>query len=65
MLTKLRELYLKDKDQAMYECYEKFETFKCDSSMGIRDYINEFERLNEKLKGYEIVLPDPYLHINY
>ena len=61
LLTKLRELYLKDKDQAMYECYEKFETFKCDSSMGIRDYINEFERLNEKLKGYQIVLPDAVL----
>ena len=61
LLVKLRELYAKDKDQAMYEAYEKFETFRRDSTMNIRDFINEFERLNDKLKSYKIILPDPVI----
>ena len=51
LLDKLTELYAKDKDQAMYQAYERFETFRRNSNVTIRDYINEFERLNDKLKN--------------
>ena len=61
LLNKLSELYAKDKDQATYESYENFETFRRDKTMNIRDYINEFERLNDKLKSFNINLPDPVL----
>ena len=61
LTTKLSELYAKDKDQATYEAYEKFETFRRDSNMNIRDYINEFEHLNDRLKQFKIDLPDAVL----
>ena len=60
LLAKLEELYAKDKDQATFEAYEKFETFRRDRCMNMRDFI-EFERLNDSLRSFEINLPDAVL----
>ena len=38
LLKKLQELYAKDKDQAAFEAYQKFQTFRCDRGMNIQDY---------------------------
>ena len=60
LTDKLRELYAVEKDQAMFNAYEKFETFRRgDTSM--KDYINEFERLHQDLESYNIVIPSPVL----
>ena len=62
LLDKIRELYAKEKNQAIYEAYENLETYRRESDMNIRDYINEFERLNNKIKTLkEAPLPDPLL----
>ena len=49
LTSKLRELYAVEKDQAMFNAYEKFETFKRQSDMTITDYINDFEQSHTKL----------------
>lgn len=47
MLTnKLRDLYGVTEDKALFNTYEKFETFKRLKSMTISDDVNEFEQIN-------------------
>ena len=58
LLDKLDGLYLKDENQQLYVCLKKFEQHKRPSSQTINDYINELERLCNKLKFYKIVYPD-------
>ena len=57
----LDSLYLKDKDQVIYEAYDNSEKFIWPAHMNMSDYLNEFERLNVKLKEYKIDLPEPVL----
>ena len=57
----LDSLYLKDKDQVIYEAYDNSEKFIRPAHMNMSDYLNEFERLNVKLKEYKIDLPEPVL----
>ena len=54
---KLRALYALDKEQATYVAYEKFECHQRKSETSIIEYINEFDRLYNKLTTYQIVLP--------
>ena len=61
LIEKLRELYAVSEDQAMFNAYEKFETFRRPETMNITDYINEFEQLNQKLISYKIELPPAIL----
>ena len=37
--------------------YDQFENFKQPDEMSIVDYINEFERLNNKIRQFDMVLP--------
>ena len=37
--------------------YDQFENFKRPDDMSIVDYINEFERLNNKIRQFDMVLP--------
>ena len=48
----LERLYLKDKTQTAYEAYDSFARFRRPDNMTISDYINEFERLLNKIKRY-------------
>ena len=48
----LDRLYLKDKTQTANETYDSFERFRRPDDMTISDYINEFERLLNKIKRY-------------
>ena len=42
--------------------YDKFENFKRPDDMKIVDYINEFERLNNQVKHFDMELPtDVYI----
>ena len=61
LTDKLRELYAVEKDQAMFNAYEKFETFKRTGEMSIKDFINEFERLHRELESYKIAISSPVL----
>ena len=51
----------KDAEQAAFIAYEEFETFQRPPSMSTLDYINEFERRNNKIKSKKIELPDAVL----
>ena len=48
LIKKLKTLYDKDVEQAAFIAYEEFETFQRPPSMSILDYINEFERRNNR-----------------
>ena len=61
LIKKLDELYKEDSNQAAFIAYEQFESFKRPENMSIKDYINAFERLNNKLKTYEMNLPEGVL----
>ena len=58
---KLRELYGITKEQATFAAYEDFENFHRSDGMSIKDYINSFEELDQKLINYEVVLPSVVL----
>ena len=58
IIDKLNGLYLKDENQRIYIAYSHFEKFQRPQEMSIDSYINEFERLNNKVKVYNIELPD-------
>ena len=57
LINKLKALFAKDSNQAAYLAYDKFETFKRPVDMTIVDFINEFERLYNNIKKYEMELP--------
>ena len=45
-----------------FMAYDKFENFKRPDDMNIVDYINEFERLNNQVKHFDMELPtDVYI----
>ena len=47
--------------EATFIASEEFETLQRPPSTSISNYINEFERRNDKIKSKEIKLPDPVL----
>ena len=61
LIKKLKTLYDKYAEKAAFIAYEEFETFQRPPSMSILDYINEFERRNNKIKSKKIELPDAVL----
>ena len=61
LLAKLDELYQVDKNQSAFLAYEEFEQFKRPHSMNIKDYINAFDRLNNRLIGHHMKLPEGVL----
>ena len=56
LIKKLKSLFSKDTNQAAYLAY-KFESLKRPVDRNISDFINEFERLYNNNKKYEIELP--------
>ena len=57
LITKIKTLYAKDINALAYMAYDQFENFKRPDEMTIVDYINEFERLNNKIRQFDMVLP--------
>ena len=63
-IIKLKSLFSKDTNQAACLAYHKFELFKRPVDMNIVDFINEFERLYNNIKKYEMELPTGAWHID-
>ena len=61
LITKLDGLFLKDEHQRTYVAYSTFEKYTRPATMSIDAYINEFERLYNKVKAHTITLPDQVL----
>ena len=57
LITKIKTIYTKDINALAYMAYYQFENFKRPDEMTIVDYINEFERSNNKIRQFEMVLP--------
>ena len=56
LLCKLKSLFAKDINQAAFTAHDKFEMFKRPANMDIADFINEFERLYNNIKKYDMEL---------
>ena len=61
LIEELDKLYLKDSQYSAYEAYEQFKKFCRTKSMSIGNYIIKFERLYNKIKNFNIALPDGVL----
>ena len=57
LVNKLQCLFPKDINQAAYVAYDKCETFKRPINMSMVYFINEFERLYNNIKKFEMELP--------
>ena len=57
----LETLHFKNKNVSAYLAYGKFELFKCTSDMGIKDHLNEIERLCDEIHRYQMTLPSTVL----
>ena len=49
-------MYAKDKNVLAFMAYDKFESFRRSDDINIIGYINEFERLNNQIKYFEMKL---------
>ena len=54
LLNKMKLLYVKDINALAFMAYDKFENFRRSDDMNIVDYLNEFERLNNQIKHFEM-----------
>ena len=54
LLNKMRLLYVKDMNGFAFMAYDKSENFRRSDDMNIIDYLNEFERLNNQIKHFEM-----------
>ena len=63
VISKLDTLYLEDTYQSAYPAYENFEHFQRSPGMHIimKEFINEFELLYNKLRVLKLELPDGVL----
>ena len=57
VISKLDTLYLKDTNQSAYAAYENFEHFQLSPGMNMKDFINEFEGLYNKIRLFNMKLP--------
>ena len=61
LIEKLDSLYLKDIYQSAYAAYESFEMYIRPKEMSMNEFLDNFERLYNKLTVYEMELPDGVL----
>ena len=61
VIEKLDGLWKEDDKKQAFNAYEKFEQFRRPEHMGVTDYLNAFERLNNKLKMHQMNLPEGVL----
>ena len=58
LIEKLDSLYLEDINQSAYAAYESFEMYRRPKDMNMKEFLNNFGRLYNKLKVYQMELPD-------
>ena len=58
LIEKLDSLYLEDINQSAYAAYESFEMYRIPKDMNMKEFLCNFERLYNKLKVYQMELPD-------
>ena len=58
IVTCLNELYDKDKSQSAFAAYDDFTNFRRSKNASIQDYIVEFNLKYNKIKTYDMTLPD-------
>ena len=61
LIEKLDSLYLEDINQSAYAAYESFEMYRRPKDMNMKEFLNNSERLYNKLKVYQMELPDGVL----
>ena len=61
VIGKLDELWKDDDKKQAFNAYESFEQFRRPTEMGITEFLNAFERLNNKLKKHNMTLPEGVL----
>ena len=61
LIEKLGSLYLEDINQSSYAAYESFEIYRRPKDMNMKEFLNNFECLYNKLKVYQMELPDGVL----
>ena len=61
VISKLDTLYLEDTNQSAYTVYENCEHFQRSPEMNMKDFINEFELLYNKIRVFDMELPDGVL----
>ena len=61
ILKKLDGLYLSDKNQRICSVLERFESFRRSPSMTMSNFVLDFERLNNKVKSFDVTYPDGVL----
>ena len=61
LIGELDKLYLKDSQDSAYKAYKQFEKFCRPKSMKISNYIIKFEHLYNKIKNFNMTLPDSSL----
>lgn len=54
LIKKLDQIYLKDELSIKFDCVEKFENFKRKENTSVKEYVEEFERLYNKVKAHKI-----------
>ena len=57
LVNKIKSLHTKDMNALAFMAYDKFNNFRRSDDTNIIDYINEFERLNNQIKHFEMKLP--------
>ena len=65
LITKIKTLYAKDINALTYMTYDQFENFKRSDEMTIVDYVNEFERLKNKIRRLTWFYQQAYQHITF
>ena len=61
LVEKLDTLFLEDKKQSAFICYENFENYHRECNSSINDYLIQFDRHVAKLREFQITLPEPVL----
>ena len=61
LIEEFDKLYLKDSQYSAYKAYEQFDKFCRLKSMIISNYIIKFECLDNKIKNFNMTLPDGLL----
>ena len=61
VLKRLDKLFLQDSNQSSYMAYDKFEKLQRSPDMDIKEYINQFESLYDKIRVHNLELLDGML----
>ena len=60
-VEKLDTLFLEDKNQSAFICYENLVNYHRERNTSIHDYLIQFDRHVAKLREFQIILPEPVL----